>query len=58
MTILRVKKLQQKMPYKQIFFDLVSKCYRLIDPNNLYEYEDEEGGMHKRTNLDTLQLVV
>jgi hypothetical protein len=43
MNIDAAKKLQKKMPWKQIFFDSVWNCYRLIDPENLYHYQDETG---------------
>jgi len=54
MNLNRTKELQKKMPYKQIFYDLIHKCYRLIDPHQFYEYQDGEGKWHKRHNIANL----
>ena len=57
MNFVRAKCLQKIMPYKKIFFDTIHKCYRLIDPNDLYEYRDTEGKFHVRQNVDALKLI-
>jgi len=54
MNLQRAKELQKRMPYKQIFWDTIQKCYRLIDPHHLYEYPDGEGKWHPRLNVHTL----
>jgi len=56
MNLVRAKSLQKKMPHKKIYLDTILKCYRLIDPNELYEYKDEQGRTHKRKNVEGLQL--
>jgi len=48
--------LQKLMPHKQIFFDTIHNCYRLICPSSLYEYQDENGKWRKRRNPETLIL--
>ena len=55
MTLKSAKELQKWMPYKKIYLDLIYKCHRLINPNELYEYKDEEGKSHKRHNVITLK---
>ena len=52
----QAQKLQLLMPYKQIFYDTVYLCYRLIDPSLLYSYQDEEGRWHERKDAQTLLL--
>lgn len=54
MNLKRAKQLQDKMPYKKIFWDTVYKCYRLIKPSQFFEYQDEEGKWNKRINPETL----
>jgi len=48
------QKMQKRMPYKQMFYDTLNACYRLIRLDELYEYRDEEGLIHKRHNVNTL----
>ena len=48
MNLQRAQQLQKRMPYKQILFDTIHKCFRLIDPHQLYEYQDDEGKWHPR----------
>ena len=55
MNLKSAKELQKRMPYKKIYLDLIYKCYRLINPNELYEYTDENGKLHKRHNVITLK---
>lgn len=52
----QAQKLQLLMPYKKIFYDTVNLCYRLINPNLLYQYQDEEGRWHERKDAETLLL--
>jgi len=54
MTLEAAKKLQKKMPYKQIYFDSVHDCYRVLDPKTWHEYKDEAGKIHKRIRPETL----
>jgi hypothetical protein len=54
MTLEAAKKLKKKMTWKDIFYDSINECYRLIDRANWYEYRDEEGHFHKRQNPETL----
>ena len=56
MNLSRAKKLQKRMSYKKIFYDTIYKCYRLICPTELYEYQSE-GKWHKRQNVETLMPV-
>jgi len=58
MTLEAAKKLKQKMTWKDIFYDSINDCYRLIDRANWYEYRDENGQFHKRVNPETLILIV
>jgi hypothetical protein len=57
MTLEAAEKLKTQMPWKQIYFDIANECYRLIDPNEFYEYEDEEGKLHKRTAANHKALI-
>jgi len=57
MTLESVKKMKQLMPWKQIFFDVIYGCYRLIDPMNLYEYKDDEGCCHQRKAIQIKNLI-
>lgn len=50
----RAKELQKRMPYKHVFFDIIHRCYRLLDPTRLHQYQDEEGKYHDRQNVSTL----
>ena len=54
MNFKRAEQLQKRMPWKQIFFDAIHKCYRLIAPSELYEYKDEEGKYRLRSNVSSL----
>jgi len=54
MTYLVALKLKKVMPSKKMFFDTCYNCYRLINPQELYEYRDAEGKCHKRENVDQL----
>ena len=56
MNLKKAKRLQQIMPYKKIFYDMLYNCYRLIKPSELYEYQDEECKNHKRPNTENLKL--
>lgn len=58
MTITSAKQLKKKMPYKQIFYDEINRCYRLINPFDLLYYKDEEGRVHKRKDVQFLFPVV
>lgn len=53
MNLKRAKQLQKRMSYKKIFHDTIYKCYRLICPTELYEYQSE-GKWYKRQNVETL----
>jgi hypothetical protein len=57
MTLEDAKKLKTTMPWKQIYFDIPNECYRLIDPNELYEYKDEEGKWNKRNQTEIKNLI-
>ena len=57
MNLIRAKCLKKIMPYKQIFFDTVYHCYRLINPDELYEYRDTEGIRRQRPNVESLKLI-
>jgi hypothetical protein len=57
MTLEAAKKLKKKMTWKDIYYDSIHDCYRLIDRANWYEYRDSEGYFHKRQNPDTLILI-
>jgi len=54
MTLTNAKKLQKLMPYKRIYFDMVHDCYRLICPEEIFTYYDENGCGHKRIHPETL----
>ena len=54
MNLFKARVMQNKMPWKQIYLDTVYNCYRLINPDELYEYKDDEGKRHIR--LDSVAL--
>jgi len=54
MTIERVKQLHRQFPNKKIFYDMINKCFRLIHPLQLYQWQDEEGKWHIRQNVERL----
>ena len=54
MDIHAAKKLQKQMPYKDIYFDSVHDCYRLIDRSEWYAYRDEEGHLYNRIDPEKL----
>ncbi len=58
MTLEAVKKLKEKMNWKQIYFDIPNECYRLIDKSELYEYKDEEGKWHQRSQTEINNLIL
>jgi len=55
MTLEAAQNLKNKMPWKQIYFDTVYNCHRLIDPRDFYEYWDTDKGKYRyRPNIASL----
>ena len=43
--------MQQRFPAKDIYYDILYKCFRLIHPSRRYEWQDEEGKLHTRLGV-------
>ena len=48
MNFKRVKQMQKRFPVKDIYYDVLYKCFRLIHPSQKYEWQDEDKKWHTR----------